>query len=58
MAAVGGMGRSRLSGQVHTQYDISRRYMKAEAMTLYCGATRGAEAEFGRWAEKFGVEGR
>lgn len=30
--------------------------MKAETMTLYCGATRGAEAEFGRWAEQFGIE--
>lgn len=30
--------------------------MKAEAMTLYCGATRGAEAEFGRLAEQFGIE--
>jgi len=30
--------------------------MKAEEMTLYCGATRGAEAEFGRWAEPLGIQ--
>jgi hypothetical protein len=30
--------------------------MKPEQMTLFSGASRGAEAEFGRWAEHFGIQ--
>lgn len=29
--------------------------MKPEEMTLFSGASRGAEAEFGRWAEHHGI---
>ena len=30
--------------------------MNAGEMTLYSGASRGAEAEFGLWAERYGME--
>jgi len=30
--------------------------MKPAEMTLFSGATRGAEAEFGRWSEHYGIE--
>ncbi len=30
--------------------------MNATEMTLYSGASRGAEAEFGLWAERYGME--
>ena len=30
--------------------------MKPDEMTLFSGATHGAEAEFGRWAEHYGIE--
>lgn len=30
--------------------------MNAEQMTLYSGATKGAEEEFGRWAEAYGIQ--
>lgn len=30
--------------------------MKPEEMTLFSGASRGAEAEFGRWAQHYGIQ--
>jgi len=30
--------------------------MNAEQMTLYSGASKGAEAEFGLWAEAYGIQ--
>ncbi len=37
-------------------YRICGEPMNAEQMTLYSGSTKGAEEEFGRWAEAYGIQ--
>ena len=65
--AEAGLPATRLPGAPTFRYDTAHvprqpspfartRPMNAEQMTLYSGAGKGAEAEFGLWAEAYGIQ--